>query len=86
MQILTFKIRTGMGNLTLDSEKILLNHLTKDELAEVDSIGYRRKKLDGTKISIEDYLNSLNKGIWKVVLEGHDGSEFTDVYSYILVK
>jgi hypothetical protein len=86
MDIRNFNIRTGMGTLDRFSTEILLNYLTEEEIAEVDSIGYRGKKLDGTKVSVQDYLNSLDKGTWKVVWQGGDRGEFTDFYTYILVK
>jgi hypothetical protein len=75
IQISTYQIETGMGKYFGT-----LPFLTKDELKEFNNIGYTGKDLNGNKTSRVDFLNSLNKGKFKIDQTKFDDGEFIEQF------
>jgi hypothetical protein len=75
----TYRIETGCGKLTSFGDK--LDFLSEVEAKEFDSIGYSSKKLDGTKMDRETYLNSLGKGEFDVTQTKYDKGDFSEAYT-----
>jgi len=53
---------------------------------EFNTIGYTGKTSQGEKISFEKYLNSLNKGVFKIECTKRDNGDFTEKYLVIRVE
>lgn len=62
-----------------------LPFLTNDEHRHFNSIGYSSKDLDGNKTTRTEYLNSLNKGTFKVEQTKWDDGSFEERFMIIRV-
>jgi len=80
-KIETYTVSAAMG---IFREK--LTFLSTEENNELDSIGYSGKTTKGRRISREDYLNSLDKGDFKVIRTSPDNGDFTEEFLIIHVK
>lgn len=78
----TFNITTGMGKMM--GEK--LPFLTISQQNDFDSIGYSGKLLNGTVMSRQEFLNSLNIGTFKVEQTKFDDGSFEEKFLIIKVK
>lgn len=76
----TYKIRTCMGKTTQK-----LSFLTEEENEELNVIGYSGRTSKGEKMSREEYLNSLNKGEFKVEQTVYDKGDFCEEFIYTRV-
>lgn len=77
--IKTYSIQTGMGQIMNGT----LDFLSGDEIDNMNLIGYSGK-LDGVKISREEYLNSLDKGEFKVEQTKYDNGDFSE--SFLIIR
>jgi hypothetical protein len=62
-----------------------LPFLNDAELEEFNSIGYSGKTTKGEKISLEDYLNSLNKGEFQVTQTKFGDDDWIDNYTIVWI-
>lgn len=79
--IQTYNISTSKGKLTHD-----LPFLNDVEVKELNIIGYSGKDSNGNKVSREEYLNDLNKGIFSVVQTKRDNGDFVEEFLIIRVN
>lgn len=63
-----------------------LPFLSLEETKNLDAIGYSGKTIAGERISREAYLNSLDKGNFKVIRTRPDNGDFTEEFMIIHVK
>lgn len=82
MKIETHNITTCMGKVHSYFDLPFLN---EKEFDEFNNIGYSGKNLNGDKISRSEYLNSLNKGTFKVQQTKSDNGDFTEKFTIIRV-
>lgn len=75
-------IQTCMGKVTSFGQQ--LDYLTEEEKKELDVIGYTGKNSQGVKTTREHYLNSLDKGQFKVEQTKFDNGDFTE--KFIIVR
>jgi len=75
-----YRIRTVMGKLTTSK----LPFLNSDEINEFNIIGYTGKNSKDEKISQQDYLNSLGKGVINMLITQFDTGDFIE--EYIIVR
>jgi len=84
MKIDTFNIKTCMGSVST-----FIGHplafLTAEEKDEFDVIGYSGKNSNNEKISWSEYLNTLNKGFFKIEQTKYDSGDFCEEYLVIRV-
>lgn len=71
-----FNIETVMGEVRGGD----MPFLTKEELTEFNKIGYSGKDSKGRKTNFEQYLNSLDKGIFSVQKTKTDSGDFCEAY------
>ena len=74
-----FTLTTTMGSLYKFGSSIQ-NILTKDEILELNVIGYTGKNSKGELSSFEKYLNTLGKGDFNVKQTKFDNGKFTEKY------
>lgn len=84
MKIDTFKIKTGMGSVSTFFGHPLA-FLTEEEKKEFDAIGYSGKNSNNEKISWTEYLNTLDKGFFKIEQTKYDRGDFSEEYLVIRV-
>lgn len=80
-KLLDYKIICVAGK-SLDFKKI--TGLTKTEIQNLNTIGYSGK-LNGKKTSFEKYLNTLNKGLFRVIQTKFDNGNFREEYIVVRV-
>lgn len=74
------EIRTCMGKVI---NKVSLSFLSKEELEDLDLIGYTGRDSSGKKISRKKYLNSLGKGEFEIVQSNHDTGGFCESFTLV---
>lgn len=74
-----FTLTTSMGSLSTWGSSIQ-NILSKEELDELNKIGYTGKNSKEEKSNFEDYLNTLGKGEFKVKQTLFDNGSFLEKY------
>lgn len=62
---------------------ILSQTIGKEGIKELSKIGYTGKDLKGKKTTFEQYLNSLNKGEFKVERNGERNFREQYIFTYI---
>ena len=82
MKLQDYRIETGMGKVSRPNP---LDFLSKTEKEEFDNIGYAGKTFSGKRISRVDYLNSLNKGEFKVIKTKWDDGTYIEEFLIIRV-
>lgn len=86
MNIQTYHIETSMGRAVYHHEVAkLASFLSPAEIEEFNLIGYTGKNSAGKASTYEKYLNTLNKGKFKVETLAWDGGEYTAKYNIIRV-
>lgn len=79
----TYRITTGSGMLNNSSS---LPFLTAAELKEFDQIGYTGKNFKGERTNYEAWLNTLDKGEFKVDCTKHDTGDFYEQFTITRVS
>lgn len=82
MNILTYNMTTCMGKCIQQAQ---LSFLSQEEIVELNEIGYTGKNSEGIKTTREEYLNSLNKGLFKVEQLTYDRGDFAETFLIIRV-
>ena len=85
MGITNYQITTTIGRVNLQVIYPFLFNLSNIERKEFDNIGYTGKKLNGEESSREDYLNSLNKGLFQVTQTKYDNGNFQEAFTIVKV-
>ena len=80
--ISTYNIRTAMGKVN-QYDGHPLDFLSQKEKEEFDEIGYTGH-LNGVKTNYMQYLNSLDKGEFKVVQTKFDNGDFSE--EFLIIK
>lgn len=83
MSIQIHNIVTNSGSLSPHYDN--LNFLTDEERKEFNLIGYSNKNSKGEETDFSEYLNSLNKGEFKVAKTKFDNGDFTEKYTIVRV-
>lgn len=83
MKIQQIKIDTCMGKVSTFFGNPL-SFLSDEEFKNFNEIGYTGK-LNGIRISREDYLNSLNKGTFDVTQTKWDNGDFSESFNIVRV-
>lgn len=75
-------VHTAMGKVAHYNQPHPLGYiLSQLEQDELDSIGYSKKTLDGTRTDRETYLNSLGKGEFGVHQIKRDTGDFAEAFT-----
>jgi len=82
MEINEYHVKTCMGQCHKDSN---LPFLTDAELKEFNTIGYTGKDSNGNKTDFSSFLNSINKGTFRVTQTKFDDGSFCEEYLIIRV-
>lgn len=82
MNILTYNMTTCMGKCIQQAQ---LSFLSQEEIVELNEIGYTGKNSEGIKTTREEYLNSLNKGLFKVEQLTYNNGDFFETFLIIRV-
>jgi hypothetical protein len=84
MQILDYSFETSSG--TIIGYNPLTKFLTNEQIAELDSIGYRGKTTSDQETTRTQYLNSLfpNKELFHIIQTKFDNGDFRE--KFILVR
>lgn len=77
-----YHITTSMGSIR-DNDLPFLNAI---ELNEFNIIGYTGRTSNDEKTNYEDYLNTLDRGNFKVVCTKSDNGDFSENYIVIQVN
>lgn len=80
--IQSYNIETSMGRLTKRSS---LPFLSKEELEELNTIGYTGRNSKGQNVSRQEFLNSLGKGEFSVRQTEYDNGDFSEEFSIVRV-
>ena len=76
MNIENYTFHTGMGMAKNED----LPFLTEAEMEELNTIGYSGKNSNGKRTTREEYLNSLDKGTFKVTQTQFDRGDFRECF------
>lgn len=77
MDIQTYIFQTGMGQ----GQNKDLPFLSENEMKELNNIGYIGKNFKGERVYRETFLNTLNKGTFKVDQTKYDDGDFTECFT-----
>ncbi|HRV76450.1 MAG: hypothetical protein KDH96_04720 [Candidatus Riesia sp.] len=76
MNLSTHRVSTALGKVSTG----VLPFLSEEELEELNTIGYTGKNSKGVKTNRQQYLNTLNKGVFLVEQTKFDNGDFTEEF------
>ena len=80
LNMVSYTVRTVKGKLK-NPDRQLTSFLSKDEIDEFNLIGYTGHNSSNERTNVEDYLNSLGKGLFNVNKLEYGKGDFTETLS-----